>query len=128
MLWAHNGEHPDPLTLCNEPLTAGAIESRRLRADNTAAEAGKAPARIQEIDIWPVVVKNNIKNSADDQTAHLKLMEYAKKHCTLPMQQFLFKNRAHLPSLLGPTKPTNSPAETASEMLLTALNFCPSSS
>ena len=100
VLWAHNGEHPDPLTLCNEPLTAGAIESRRLRADNTAAEAGKAPARIQEIDIWPVVVKNNIKNSADDQTAHLKLMEYAKKHCTLPMQQFLFKNRAHLPSLI----------------------------
>lgn len=100
VLWAANGIHPLLDTLCNEPLTAAALAARRQRSDDKAAEEGAKPTRISEIDVWPVVVANGFRNTEDDMTADEQLIAYAKKHCTAPMQQFLFKHRARIPGLV----------------------------
>ena len=100
VLWCAHGMHPVPATLCNEPLTAAAIEARRQTADDKAAETGAKPGRISEIDVWPIVVNNNIRNGGDDDNAHKLLISHAKKHCTKEMQQFLFKIRTRLPALI----------------------------
>ena len=100
-LWAAEGDHPPPRTLCNEPLTAAALAARRLKSDNKAAEEGKKGARISEIDAWPVVVANGFRNPEGDMTADSKLIAHAKNHCTTAMQSFLFKNRSCLPGLIN---------------------------
>ena len=99
-LWAADGEHPPPKLLCNEPLTAAAVAARRQRADDKAAEEGTKATRITKIDVWPLVVANNFRNTEDDMTADKELMAHAKKHCTTAMQNFLFKHRARLPGLI----------------------------
>ena len=51
--------------------------------------------------MWPIVVKHSMKNTPDDNTAHLQLMAWAKQHGTDVMQKFIFKSRARLPSLIN---------------------------
>ena len=100
MLWAADGDHPQPSMLCNEPLTAAALAARRQKADDKAAEGTAKPVRISEIDVWPIVVANCFRNTEDDTTAHDQLIAHAKQYCTSAMQQFLFKHRARLPGLI----------------------------
>ena len=80
VLWASPevGGHGDPRVLCNEPLTAAAIQGRRHRAEQKAAEAAKSAARPSEMDVWPIVVTNRIRNTADDCTAVDQLIAYAR--------------------------------------------------
>ena len=86
---------------CTEPLTAKAIGAKRLKVDRRAAEDGKAePPRITEMDVWPIVVKHNIRDTPDDATAHSQLKAWAKDHATEAMQKFLFKNRSRIPGLI----------------------------
>ena len=100
VLWSAEGEHPPPNMLCNEPLTAAAVAARRQRADDKAAEEGAKATRITEIDVWPLVVANNFRNTEDDMNADKELMAHAKKHCTTAMQNFLFKHRSRLSGLI----------------------------
>ena len=50
--------------------------------------------------MWPIVVENKFRDGPDEQVAHLRLIVYAKNHCSLAMQTFLFKRRRCLPGLL----------------------------
>ena len=99
-LWAAQGPHPALDECCHEPLTAMALHKRRRMAEDKAAEAGEQGPKVTEMDIWPLVVRRNFRNSPDSQDAHLQLIAYAKKHCSAAVQAFLFKHRQRLPALL----------------------------
>ena len=100
-LWSSDGVHPPVDDLKNEPLTAPAIRARRKKFGMKSAEAGKEPPRIHELDVWPLVVNNGFRNTADYTFAHKDLIAFAKKHCSHEMHKFLFKNRARLPLLIN---------------------------
>ena len=100
LTWSITGEHPALDETCHEPLTAVAIQRRRVYKDKRAAEEGKRGDRVTELDVWPIVVRNNFRNTADFQAAHLQLIDYAKKHASTAMQAFLFKNRQRLSALI----------------------------
>ena len=93
-------DHPPLDECCNEPATAAAQRARRVRIDRAAADEGKAAARIQEIDVWPIVVQNNIRNTHDDMHGDKALLAWALDSATIPMRDFLFKNRARLNMLI----------------------------
>ena len=99
--WAAPGHvHTDFDECCNPPLTAQALGAKRRKLDRDAADNGDAAPRLTELDVWPIVVKHNMRNTADDTTAHIQLIAWAKEHGTERMQQFLFKHRARLPALI----------------------------
>ena len=99
--WAAPGHnHPDFDDLCNPPLTAQALAAKRRKQDREAADNEEEAPRLTELDVWPIVVKEKIRNTPDDSTAHLQLIAWAKQHGTESMQKFLFKNRARLPALI----------------------------
>ena len=47
-----------------------------------------------------MVVEHGFKDGPDEHTAHLKLICYAKEHCSQAMQAFLFRRRHILPGLI----------------------------
>ena len=99
--WAATGfVHPPFDQCCTEPVTAKALSAKRLRMDRKAADEGEEASRLTEMDVWPIVVNQNFRNTPDDDTAHLQLMAWAKQHGTEAMQKFLFKSRARLPMLI----------------------------
>lgn len=100
LLWAKFGEHPALHLCCNEPATAAAMQAKRRRCELNAAEIGRKDPRCTEYDLWPIVVESRIRNLPDDRTAHLRLMQYVKTHCSSNVCAFVFKNRARLPQLL----------------------------
>ena len=99
--WAAPGTlHPDFDECCNQPMTAQALGAKRRKLDRQAAEKDEEAPRLTELDVWPIVVKHKMRNSADDTTTHAQLIAWAKQHGTERMQKFLFKNRARLPALI----------------------------
>ena len=100
LLWAAEGEHPAPAECCHPPVTATAIAARKAANTQRAASRGEAEPRFTEFDLWPLVVRAGIRNTADARTAHLQLQAYAKKHCSVAVCAFLFKHRAKLPNLI----------------------------
>jgi len=98
LLWPDT--HPQVSECIHEPLTAAALRSRRLAADHRAAEEGRCAPRITELDVWPVVVQHNFRDTSDVPTAHLQLIAWAKTHCSRELQAFLFKHRARLSTLI----------------------------
>ena len=100
ILWAADGLHP-PVHECNNPpMTMEAIRARRQYVERSCAEDGKKQPRVSEMDLWPIVVANDIKNTPDDPNGDLHLMAWVKEKGTLEMQQFCFKQRAKLKSLI----------------------------
>ena len=98
VLWPQ--DHPRLDDCCHEPTTAAALEARRVKTDKNAAAAGKPAARITEVDVWPIVVRNNIRNTHDDMNGARKLMAWAVDHASVPMRDFLFKHRSRLNALI----------------------------
>ena len=98
VLWPHT--HPRLDDCCHEPTTAAAIEARRAKTDRKAAEQGKPATRITEVDVWPIVVRNNIRNTHDDMNGAKALMAWAVEHASIPMRDFLFKHRSRLNALV----------------------------
>ena len=84
----------------NEPITANALRANRLKREHDAAEAGEQEPRVTELDVWALVVRSGVKNTDDNRHAHLELASYAKKHCSVIMCAWLFKNRMKLPNLI----------------------------
>ena len=87
-LWVAEGAHPPVAECCNPPLTANAIKARREYAETKAAAEGKKQPRVSELDIWPVVISNGIRNTPDDPTAAMQLIAWLKTKGTLEMQQY----------------------------------------
>lgn len=81
-------------------MTAKALGAKRQKVDREAADKGEEAACITELDVWPIVVKHKMRNTADDETAHLQLMAWAKQHGTGKMRTYLFKNRSRLAGLI----------------------------
>ena len=100
LLWAVNCEHPAVEDCTHEPVTANALRAKRLKQQHDAAEHGKEYPRVTEMDVWALVVRIGVKNTDDNRNAHLELANYAKKHCSVTMCAYLFKNRAKLPTLI----------------------------
>ena len=92
--------HPDPHESCNEPMTASAIRSRRRYAEERAAEEGKQEPKLKELDIYGLVVAQGFRNTADDRSAHKQLIVYGMDHGSKALQEFLWKQRAQLSSLI----------------------------
>jgi hypothetical protein len=95
-----DGEHPPLEEACEEPTTWKAIQRRRELRVQAASEEGKAEPRPTELDVWPLIVKNNIRNSADNAEAYLRLAQVARQSCSAAMVAFLFKIRRQLPALI----------------------------
>ena len=98
--WAVGGPHPWLEAAAAEPTTARALEARRVHEVQRASEAGNAEPRVQEIDVWPVVVRAGVRNTPDDCHADKRLIAYAKENCSPKMVAWMFKNRSRLSGLV----------------------------
>ena len=100
LAWARAGEHPCIDDVAQEPSSAATLHTRRLKAEHKAAEEGSNEPRPKETDVWPIVVRHNIRNTPDNPNAHLRLIQVAKSVCTPALFDFMFKIRAKLPALI----------------------------
>ena len=98
--WQRNGEHGPVLDVAQPPTNASMLEARRVRTLMQASEEGKDEPRPREIDVWPLVVKHNIRNDHDQQDGHLRLIQVAKKSCSPSMVSYLFSIRHKLNKLI----------------------------
>lgn len=84
--WAVDGQHPPLFDAAQEPSSAKALRARHEKAAKAAAEQGKPERRVCEIDLYPIIVEQQFRNTPDDQHADLKLISYVKKcpaHCSV---------------------------------------------
>ena len=100
LAWALGGEHPLLESAAAEPTNARALEARRTHQVQTQSGKGKPEPRVEEIDVWPVVVRAGVRNTPDDPYAAQRLVQYAKENCSQKMVAWLFKNRGRLPKLI----------------------------
>ena len=88
-LWAGQGEHPRLFEACQAPITSEAWAKRRERDRAHRKGAGKGEGRCREVDLWPVIIRENIQPGPDCSE---RLMAYAKR-CGGPMMvDFCFQN------------------------------------
>ena len=99
LVWAAKGEHPDLFDAAQEPTTVAALQRRMERRSKAASELGKK-ARYCELNVWPLVVRNGIRNSDEGEEGYLRLIKVAKETCPHAFVDFLFKLRKKLPSLI----------------------------
>ena len=100
LCWAANGRHP-PIDRCvHEPTTASALDARRVRLEQAASARGKAPPRVREIDVWPLVVASGVRLEGNSMQPENRLIRYAKVHASDAMNAFLFKNRHRLTAFI----------------------------
>jgi hypothetical protein len=99
-LWDSSGVHPPILDCCYEPLTAKALEAKRRKLVHGACETGLQEPRVTDLDIWALVVRADVRNTADNQKAHLRLVAYAKAHCGEAVVHYLWKRRHQLSSMI----------------------------
>ena len=66
-------------------------------------EANRADPKITDLDVWALVVRLGVRNTADNRHAHLQLVSYAKNHCGDSMDQYLWKWRSQLPQIIDDT-------------------------
>ena len=93
VLWARHGTHPHVVDCTYAPVTAGALTAKRQKLASQAARNGKAEPKVNDLDVWALVVRSGVRNDIDDQTAHMQLAAYAKQHCGETMVHYLFKRR-----------------------------------
>ena len=94
------GDHPPLEIAANPPTTAQALEARRTFRVQNDSEQGKSEPRVEEIDIWPIVVRSGVRNSPDDPHAKKRLIQYAKENCSPKTVAWLFKNRDRLSKVI----------------------------
>ena len=100
ILWALGVPHPAVIDCCHEPVSYKAFSAKRLKLTQQAAEAGLAELRVNDLDVWAMVVRSGIKNTSDDRSAHLQLAAYAKAHCGETMVHYLWRRRHQLPNII----------------------------
>ena len=96
--WSRNGPHPPLFDVCQEPTTASAIARRREKKATAAAETGKSEPRPTELDLYPIVVRQQFRNTPDDATAAEKLISRLKAHGSPALVTFAIKYRGNLAS------------------------------
>ena len=99
LAWAATGNHPHLFDAAQEPTTSAALQRRMERRSKAAGEVGKK-ARYSELDVWPLVVRNGIRDCDEGEAGYLRLIKVAKETCPHACVDFLFKLRKKLPSLI----------------------------
>ena len=100
LLWAREGAHPHVVDSTYAPVTAEALTAKRQKVASDAARDGKAEPKVNDLDVWALVVRSGVRNDDDDQTANLQLVAFAKAHCGEAMVNYLFKKRHVLPRMI----------------------------
>ena len=96
-LWAADGEHPPLWEASRAPITSKAWTCRREHDRSSRHASGKAEGRFKDIDMWPIIIRENIQPGADSGE---RLMAYAKR-CGGPMMlEFCFHNWDKLQSIV----------------------------
>jgi len=98
LVWAAEGAHPPLEEASRLPVTAQALAKRREHKRLSKAEKGKAEPRFKELDMWAVVVRENV---LDLPEAPEQLMAYAKRCGGPSMVEFCFNNWDRLPALIS---------------------------
>ncbi|CAK0902955.1 unnamed protein product [Prorocentrum cordatum] len=93
-------DHPPLSAAKREPTTARALEKRRTAREQVEGEKGKPEPRVEEMDLWPIVVRSGIRNTPDDPHAVRKLMAYAKTSCSHKVVAWMFKNEHVLEKII----------------------------
>ena len=97
-LWAAQGCHPPLAEASRVPVDAGFLAAKREHSRRESAEAGKAEPRFQEVEIWPVVVQQNISSEGHGRE---QLMSFAKRCGGPGMVKFCWNNWARLQELIA---------------------------
>lgn len=100
LLWSADGQHPPLQEVDEQPTTASALTARRSAKVQRCSEHGKADPRVEEVDLWPVVVQSGARNTQDNPYAKERLMKYAKDHCSHKVVAWMFKHRDKLDKLI----------------------------
>lgn len=100
LTWAADGCHPLLFDCSQEPSTAMALQRRRESQVIQSCADGKKEPRPTEVDLYPIIVKNNFRNTHDDQSAGEKLVRWLKAHATPALFAWAFKNRQKLPGIV----------------------------
>lgn len=98
-LWAaNNAPHPPLAEASRAPVTSKAMLSKRETERMRQHADGKGEKRFREVDMWPIVIEQNIQGGPDSGE---RLMAYAKK-CGGPMMvDFCFHNWDRLQAIVG---------------------------
>ena len=100
LFWASDGAHPCLLDSCYAPITAPAITAKRQKLVQNATEKGEAEPKVNDLDVWALVVRAGLRNTPDNRKAHLQLASFAKQHCGEAMVHYLFRRRSQLPQMI----------------------------
>ena len=95
-LWPAN--HPALAEASRGSVSAKKLEAQREDQRRSRAAQGKAEQRVREVDLWPIVVRENI---APDEVCAEKLMAYAKRSGGRALVDFCFANWDKLPGIVA---------------------------
>ena len=98
--WSRVGTHAPLFEVSQQPNTAAAMQQRRESKVKTAAATADKEPRPTEMDLYPIIVQHNFKNTPDDQTADKQLIQWVKIHGTPALAAFAFKMRGKLASII----------------------------
>ena len=99
LTWALAGKtHPPLLEASRAPITSRCWAKRREHGRKCQAARGKTEARFRDIDLWPVVIQQNI---VPDEVAAERVMAYAKRCGGPAMMDYCFQNWDKLPMVVA---------------------------
>jgi hypothetical protein len=119
-LWASDGAHPPLEIATREAVSANALACLRENVRRVRAEGGKEEQRFTDVDVWTVVVANNIARSA---VGREQLMIFAKAHGGAAMVKYLFTNWAKVPELIDRAWQVEGAEETVAEHGLSRVDY-----
>ena len=97
--WAHSGSHPPLSEASRIPTTTLALAKRLEASRLKQAELGKAEKRFRDVDLWPIVIKENIL--AESSTCAEQVMAYAKRCGGPGMVDYVFQNWSRIKELVA---------------------------
>ena len=98
--WRRDGEHPSLFAASQEPFTAAATQRKREYAVKAASAAGEGEPRASELDLYPIIVRNGFRNTADAPWADKKLIQRVKACGTPALVQLTWRIRKKLPAII----------------------------
>lgn len=98
--WCRDGDHPPLFESSQQPTTAAALQRKREHVAKAASGAGKEEPRATELDLYPIIVRNGFRNTADAPWADKQLIQYLKTYGTPALVQLAFRIRHKLPALI----------------------------
>ena len=101
LAWSRTGAHPSLFDASQEPMTAAALRRRREKRVEAASGAGKPEPRATELDLYPVIVREGIRNTPDDPWAGQQLRRHLRGHASPELYKTAWRLRKRLISIIG---------------------------